>query len=107
MGVFVVDVTAHRCDRHWPARKEADVDPPIVIAVDQHDVLVRLSANRFRQHLIVESAQRDAVVGLDDDQGIRVNRIDDRRCVLRRDLVARGTSYPVTRYQAFEPPLFG
>src|SRR5918995_4156602 len=84
----VVDVAADRLDDGVGPGHQPDVDPALVVAVDQHDVVVGTTADGL-QHLLVEAALRNAVLGLDDDHDVGVDVAQDAVGVLGRDLVHR------------------
>ena len=71
----------------------ADVDAAVVVAVDQHRVLVRPAGvavvEAVRQHVAVEAHERGAVLGLDDGQHVGVDVGDHARGVARGLLVER------------------
>jgi hypothetical protein len=84
----VVDVAAYRFDHRGGPGHQADVDPALVVAVDQHHVVVRGAAHGL-EDLLVEPAQGDAVLGLDDDDDVGIDLLQHPCRVLGGDLVDR------------------
>ena len=54
------------------AGHDGDIDPPLVVAVDQHHVAIQPA-----QQLVVEPHQRRPVVGFDDADDVRIDVLDD------------------------------
>ena len=82
----VVDVAADAVDHGQRARHQADVDPTLVIAVHQHDVIVGATA-ASSEDLLVEPAERDAVLSFDHHDDVGVDLLQDAGRVLRRHFV--------------------
>jgi len=72
LGVGVVDVGGNREHLHRPGGEQPDVDAPLVVAVDEHDVGVAAV-----EHLVVEPHQRRAVLGLGDREHVGADVVDD------------------------------
>ena len=76
-------MAADRYDRMIFLRVQPHIDAAVVIAVDEHHMLVGNAAGFFpTQHLLVEAAKRRAVLGLDHRQDICVDGLDDTRRIL-------------------------
>src|SRR5205807_610097 len=81
----VIDMAYNRLDPEGWLRQQADVDAPVVVAVDEHDSAV-LGAER-RQELVVEAGQGYTVLGFDDCEDIGVDLLYDLRRHPGGDLV--------------------
>jgi hypothetical protein len=80
------DVGAQRVELEAHLRQQADVDAAVVVALDQHRVLVRLAADLTQQHAR-EVTQRMTGLGLDDREDVGIQLLDHARRVLRGDLI--------------------
>jgi hypothetical protein len=67
-------------------REQSDVDPALVVAVDDHDLAIRRPADLL-EHDRGEVAQRDAVLGFDHAEDLGVDVAHDHRRVAGGQLV--------------------
>nr|WP_198163068.1 hypothetical protein [Cellulosimicrobium sp. TH-20] len=84
--VPVVDVGAHRPDLVGPPREQPDVDPAVVVAVDDHDVRVERAPGAGDAR-VGEPLERDAALRLDDGEDVGTDVGHDARRVGHRELV--------------------
>ncbi len=84
--VPVVDVGAHGPDLVRSPGEQPDVDPAVVVAVDDHDVRVERAPGAGDAR-VGEALERDAALGLDDREDVRADVGHDARRVHHRELV--------------------
>ena len=86
--VAVEHVGADVGDHERRPHQDADVDAAVVVAVDEHHLLVRRAADVGEQ-AVGEPLQRRAVLGLDDAEDVGADVAHDHRRVPQRQLVGR------------------
>ena len=79
----VVDMTGDRLYRKPRSSHDPHVDAPIIIAVDQHDLVVAGSSHLV-QHGTVEPGERDAVVSLDNALDVCIQQLHNPGGVQQR-----------------------
>ena len=88
LRVGVVDVRAERQDLEPVAGHESDVDPAVVVAVDDHHMPVRDAPDEL-ERLRREPLEVDPVLGLDDSLDVGLEVLEDHGRVLHRKVVDR------------------
>ena len=86
LRIRIIHMAADRRDRIVLPRHDRHVDAAIIIAVDQHHMVVRRASDRL-DHVIRETNQRGTALRLDDAENIGAD-VPDHLCgIPRRDLV--------------------
>ncbi len=85
---FVVDVASDPFQIEAAAGHNGDIDPTLVVAVDQHDVLIGRAMHQ-RQEIVMKPDQRRTALGLDQSDDVGTNLVDHLGGHSRRNFVDR------------------